>query len=80
MIKEMIEAAVIQADIFGYKITEFQLGVLPMQILTDEVKKKIGVPVNSPEITEVTKYMGHKISKHDSQDAIMYCISPKGLL
>ena len=53
-------------------IKEFQLGEEPMRIFIDEAKQTMGSRV--ADIATITKYKGVSVTKHHSNDAVMFTL------
>jgi hypothetical protein len=74
MITELLEAAINELEYQQkFEITEFQLGVEPMQIFIDEAKETMGSLV--ADISKITKFKGIRVREHPSKDAVMYSIA-----
>jgi hypothetical protein len=79
MITELLDVTIGELECTNFEITEFQLGNIPMAYFVEEVKSTIGFNV-STNLSKIYSYKGIRVSKHPSDDAIMYAITVKTLL
>lgn len=76
MITELLDAAMKEAVINRYEITQVQLGKEPMRIFIEECKNAMGIPVKA-DIATVKNYKGISIAPHPTRNAVMYSLNRK---
>ncbi len=74
MIAEILEKLILEVDASNFVISEFQLGKIPYSLLINECNFVSGI---RRDINECNIFMGVPILKHDSNDAILYCLKFK---
>ena len=76
MITKILDSAIL--ELFkseSFRLTEFQLGREPMRIIIKEMQEINASP--NCEVINVSEYRGVPIRKHESDDAVIYCIAPR---
>jgi hypothetical protein len=76
MITELLDAAITEAIINRYEISQVQLGKEPMQIFIEESKKAMAIPIKA-DIATITSYKGISIAPHPTRNAVMYSLNRK---
>lgn len=73
MIRELLDAAMGEAVINRYEITQIQLGKEPMLIFIQECKRELAYA----DIATITNYKGVPIAPHPTRNAVMYSLKRK---
>jgi len=77
MIKDLLEKAIGEVLPTFYKITRFELGKEPYELLKTEVESIYkGIEI---DINKINHYRNIPVHLHDSKDAVMYVIQPKSM-